>query len=139
MKTKASMILGVLSILCVVGVIYSPVGKTGLVVLGSIAAGAAVLIWVVKVWMVLAAAGVSVVALVIYALIAHRKEEKLADAMVLSMSDLKNGSSEIWGKVAPVLEERMKKYVKKHGHIQAVEDPATKALVDKKLADYDHK
>lgn len=139
MKTKASMILGGLSLLCVVGVIYSPVGKTGLVVLGSISAGAAVLIWVVKVWMVLAAAGVAVAALVIYALIAHRKEEKLADALVLSFQDIKNESSEVWAKTSPIIDERLKRYVKKNGQIQAVEDPAAKALIDKKLADYDHK
>lgn len=139
MKTKASMILGGLSLLCVVGVIYSPVGKTGLIVLGTIAAGASVLLWVVKVWMVMATAGIAAAGLVVYALIAHRKEEKLGDALVLSMSDLKAGSADVWAKVAPVLDERLKKYVKKGGEIQTAEDPALKALIDKKLADYDQK
>lgn len=139
MKTKASMILGGLSLLCVVGVIYSPVGKTGLVVLGSIAAGAAVLIWVVKVWMVLTAAAVAVACLVVYALVTYRKEEKLADAMVLSLNDVKNSSADVWAKVSPVLDERFKKYVKKGGEIKTAEDPSMKALVHKKLADYDLK
>ena len=139
MKTKASMILGGLSLLCVVGVIYSPVGKTGLIVLGTIAAGAAVLIWVIKVWMVLVAAGVAAAGLVVYALVVHRKEEKLADSLVLSLEDVKNVSSETWSKVSPFVAERLKKYVKKNGEIQAVEDPAQKALIDQKLAEYDQK
>lgn len=139
MKTKASMILGGLSLLCVVGVIYSPVGKTGLIVLGTIAAGAAVLIWVIKVWMVLVAAGVAATGLVVYALVVHRKEEKLADSLVLSLEDVKNVSSETWSKVSPFVAERLKKYVKKNGEIQAVEDPAQKALIDQKLAEYDQK
>lgn len=139
MKTKASMILGGLSLLCVVGVIYSPVGKTGLIVLGTIAAGAAVLIWVIKVWMVLVAAGVAATGLVVYALVVHRKEEKLADSLVLSMNDIKSSSADVWSKVAPVLDERLKKYVNKNGEIKAVEDPAQKALIDKKLAEYDQK
>jgi hypothetical protein len=139
MKTKASMILGGLSLLCAAGVIYSPVGKVGLVMLGTISAGAAVLIWVVKVWMVLAAAGMASLALVVYALVAYRKEEKLADAMVLSLNDIKNSSSEVWSKVSPVLDERFKKYVRKGGDIKTVEDPSMKALVHKKLAEYDQK
>jgi hypothetical protein len=139
MKTKASMILGGLSLLCVVGVIYSPVGKTGLIVLGTIAAGAAVLIWVIKVWMVLAAAGAAAAGLVVYALVAHRKEEKLADSLVLGLEDVKNGSSDLWTKVAPIIDERLKKYVSKNGEIKTAEDPAMKALIDQKLVEYDQK
>ena len=138
-KTKASMILGGLSLLCAVGVIYSPVGKTGLVVLGVLAASAAALIWVIKVWMVLIAAGVALVGLVIYALVTHRKEEKLSDSLVLSMNDIKSSSSDLWSKVSPVLDERLKKYVRKNGEIKTAEDPAMKALIDKKLAEYDQK
>lgn len=139
MKTKASMILGGLSLLCVVGVIYSPVGKTGLIVLGTIAAGAAVLIWVIKVWMVLVAAGVAATGLVVYSLVVHRKEEKLADSLVLGLQDVKTGSSDLWAKVSPLIDERLKKYVKKNGEIKTAEDPTLKALIDKKLAEYDQK
>ncbi len=117
----------------------SAVGKTGLVVLGSITGLAAVLIWVIKLWMVLTAGGVGVVALVIYALVAHRKEEKLADSLVLSLQDIKTGSSDLWSKVAPVLDERLKRYTKQNGKIVAIEDPAMKALIDHKLADFDQK
>lgn len=138
-KTKASMILGGLSLLCAIGVIYSPVGKTGLVVLGTAAASSAVLIWVIKVWMVLIAAGVIGVGLVIYALVMHRKEEKLGDALVLSMSDLKTDSSDVWAKVAPVIDERLKKYVKVNGQIKTAEDPTMKALINKKLVSFDQK
>lgn len=139
LKTKASIILGGLSLLCFVGVIYSPVGKTGLVVLGTLAAGAASLIWVIKIWMVLAASGVVVTGLVAYALIVHHKEEKLADSLVLGLQDVKAGSSDLWSKVSPLIDERLKKYVKKGGEIKTAEDPTLKALIDKKLADYDHK
>jgi hypothetical protein len=138
-KTKASMVLGGLSLLCAIGVIYSPVGKTGLVVLGTVTTGAAVHIWVVKVWMVLIAAGVVAMGLVIYALVAHRKEEKLGDALVLSMSDIKTDSSDVWAKVAPVIDERLKKYVRVNGQIKTAEDPSMKALINQKLVSFDQK
>ncbi len=137
-KTKASAILGGLALLCVVGVIYSPVGKTGLIIFGSICGLAAVAIWVIKVWMVLTVCGVGVVGLAGYALYTHRKEEKLSDALVLGFEDVKNESSDLWAKIAPKIQERLKSYKKENGKLVTKEDPSMQALIDKKLADFDH-
>jgi hypothetical protein len=140
-KTKFSMILGGLALLSLAGAVYSPLGKMELAVFAGLTGLAAVGIWWIQPFHVAIAAGVIVVGLVTWALIKYRKEEKIADAMVLTLQDLKTGSADVWeNTVKPVVQERLKKYkTGANGKITTVVDPALEKEIDKKLAAYEAK
>lgn len=141
MKIKFSMILGGLALLSIAGAVYSPAFKLQLAAFGAICGFLAYGIWLVQPWHVGVAAGVVTVGLVTWALIKYRKEEKVADALVLATQDIKDGASDVWeSRVKPAIQERLKKYKKTmDGKIVAVKDPSIEKYIDEKLSEWDAK
>ncbi len=138
-KTKASAILGGLALLCLAGVIWSPVFKRQIALFGGIVAFVAVAIWYIQLYMVLIAAGIIIVSLIGWVLYNHNKESKLSDSLVLGLQKVKDDSKETWDKISPVLDEYLKKYTKKAGQIVTTEDASLKSLIDDKLAKFNVK
>jgi len=65
------------------------------------------------------AGGYSIAAVGIWLLYKYRKDEKLSDAMTLALNDIQEKVPEVWHKIQPHLDERMKRYIKKDGKIVA--------------------
>jgi len=141
MKLKFSMILGALALISIAGAVYSPVFKMQLATFGALCGLVSYGIWMIQPWHIGLAASILVVGLVIWALIKYRKEERVADALVLATQDIKENASDIWkDKVKPVIEERLKKYKRNSdGKIVAIKDPAIEQYIDKKLSEWDAK
>lgn len=138
-KTKASAILGGLALLCLAGVIWSPVFKRQIAIFGGSVAFIAVAIWYIQLYMVLITAGIIVVSLIGWVLYNHNKESKLSNSLVLGLQKVKDDSKETWDKISPVLDEYLKKYTKKAGQIVTTEDASLKSLIDDKLAKFNAK
>ena len=141
MKLKFSMILGALALISIAGAVYSPVFKIQLATFGALCGLVSYGIWMIQPWNIGLAASILVVGLVIWALIKYRKEERVADALVLATQDIKENASDIWqDKVKPLIEERLKKYkTNSDGKIVAVKDPSIEQYIDKKLSEWDAK
>ena len=132
MKMKLSLIAGGLALACVAGVIYSPVGKTGLAIFGVVCALASVGIWYITGPVILGVVVAAVVAVGGYGLYKHHASDKTVTALTGYLHDK--------GQLADAtLQEWMTRYVKnKDGTVTAVPDPTVKAVVNDKLA-FDNK
>lgn len=127
MKMKLSMIAGGLALLCIAGIIYSPVGKGGLAVFGAVSGLASVGIWYLTGPVIL---GVVVVVAVIAAgwgLYKHHSSDKTVVALTSFLHDK--------GQLASAdLAEWTTKYVKNgNGGTIAVPDKAVLKVIDDKL------
>lgn len=140
-KTKFSVILGVLALVGLAGAIYSPVFKAQLAMFAGLCGILSYGIWLVQPWHIGVAASILAVALIAWVLYKHHKEERVADALVLATQDLKENAGEVWeSKVKPAIEERLKKYKKgNNGKLVAVQDHSIEKYIDNKLAEYDAK
>ena len=138
-KAKISMVTGAASLVCLAAAIYSPIGKQGFATMAGILGLISVGIWYLEAWMVLVAALLIAAIVVIWFLRNHQMETKVGDSLVLAMQDIKNESKELWDKVSPKIDERLKKYTKKDGKIVAVKDPKVELFIDKKLSEWDAK
>lgn len=139
-KEKLSMIAGAIALACLAGAIWSPVFKTQFATFGGVAAIAAVGILYIEGWMILTAVGIIGVGTVLYAAYKHRSEEKLSDALVLGLQDIKSTSKDTWeSTVRPFIEERLKKYIKTNKGVETIPDKSLEAQIDKKLVEWDAK
>lgn len=140
-KTKFSVILGILALLGLAGAIYSPVFKAQLAMFAGLCGVLSYGIWLVQPWHVGVTAAALGVGLICWILYKHHKEERVADALVLATQDLKENAGEVWeSKVKPAIEERLKKYKKgNNGKLVAVQDHSIEKYIDNKLAEYDAK
>lgn len=137
LKTRFSIILGVLALAGIAGAIYSPIGKRECALFGVVCGLAAIGIWWIQPWHVAVAVGVGLVALVAWMLAKHRKDERVADSLTLAMQDLKDRGGDLWAQVRPAVEDRLKIYRKRGGKMVAEKDHAIEQHIDAKLAEYD--
>ena len=66
----------------------------------------------------------------VWALLKHRREEKLSDSLVLGLNRVKEQSAETWAKVGPVIKDQMGRYVKRDGKMVVRPDPAMEAMAE---------
>lgn len=138
-KTKISLVAGIAALVCLAGAVYSPIGKQGLALIAGVCGLVSIGIWYVQPWMVLVSALAIASGVVIWFLRNHQMETKVGDSLVLAMQDIKNESKELWDKVSPKIDERLKRYTKKDGKIVTVKDPKIELFIDKKLSEWDAK
>jgi hypothetical protein len=139
-KEKLSMIAGAIALACLAGAIWSPVFKTQFATFGGVAAVASIGILYIQGWMILTFVGVIGIGLVLYAAYKHHNEEKLSDALVLGLQDIKNTSKDTWqSTVRPFIEERLKKYVSTSNGVKTVANKSLESQIDKKLIEWDAK
>ena len=136
---KLSIGAGVLAALCLAGAIWSPVFKSELGIAAAVLAGAAVTIpFVTGLW-VLIGVGVAVAALVAWAAVKYHKEERVSDALSLTVQDLRDKGGSIAAAVEHSIKDRLASYRRaKDGTLVAESNPALEAHIDAKIAAYDH-
>lgn len=134
---KLSWGAGIIAALCLAGAIWSPISKRELAIAAAVFGGAAVALPFVEPLHVLIAVGLAAAAIVAWMLVKHRKDEKLSDALSLAMQDAKDHASEAYAKIAPFVEDRLKRYTKKGGKIVTERDHALEDHMTAKLAEFD--
>lgn len=134
---KLSWGAGIIAALCLAGALFSPVFKTELGLAAATFAGAAVAIPFVEGWMLVAGIGVIATALVGWALVKYRREEKVSSALTLAVQDVKEKGGEAWDRLKPALSDRLSRYVTKNGKLVTEQDVALERHIDAKLAEYD--
>lgn len=137
LKTKMSIVLGILALAGLAGAIYSPVLKQQCGLFGGVCALAAIGLWWVQPWHVAVIVGIVLLGLAGWLIAKHRKEERVADALSLSVHDLREKGGEIAAAVEASVSDRLARYVKKDGRLVIEKDRALESHVDSKLAEYD--
>lgn len=130
-KVKFIAILGGLSILCILGAVWSPVFKEHFG-LGAIIFGAsAALVWYIQAWMIAVGAGVCLLLLIAWAAKNHYIESKTATNVYRGLKEIETNSSEVYKSVvAPVIASWQTTYDKDG---KPIPDPSTLAHVDNVL------
>ena len=129
---------GIIAALCIAGAIYSPVSKRELIIGAAVFGGAAVALPFLEMWHVMTAIGIVLAAICGRVLYKYRKEERVNEALILANQDIKDCKPDVWkNEVAPIVEDRLKKYVKKNGKLVLEKDPSIEAHIDAKLAEYE--
>lgn len=140
MIAKLSWGSGIVAALCVLGAIFSPVFKRELGISAVTFGAAAAALPFLEPWHVAAGIGLVFLIIIVWVAIKYRREEKLADALVLANQDIKEKAPEVWAATArPIVEDRLSKYKKdwKSGKISTVKDKGLEKHIDAKLAEYD--
>lgn len=131
LKTKISVILGIVALAALAATIYLPVFKTESGLFGAACAAAAVGIWWIQPWMCAAAVGVALVGLLLWMALKHNKETKAATGVYRAIQSIKDTSKEEYDKVIkPKLEQWITTYDKTG---KAVPDKAAQQLIDQRL------
>lgn len=129
---------GILAALCLAGAIWSPVSKRELAIAAAVFAGAAVSIPFVEGLHVLIVAGVSLAAIIAWALFKHRKDERVADALTLAVQDVREKGGQAAAALDTAVADRLARYRKsKDGTLVTERDPSLEAHMAAKLAEYD--
>ena len=136
MKTKLMIGCGIAAAICILGAVYSPVGKGSLGMCAAIFGGAATAIPFIEGWMILTGVLIIAAIVAIVFLYKHNTAEKTNDNLVNHIQDIKENPN-IPADVKNLLRENLSQWNSKY-----VGDKATKAdaAVDKyiksKLKDY---
>jgi len=151
MFTRISSFCGVAALLCCVMVIWGPVTtRTKFGIMGALAAFAAVGIWYITPLFVGIIFAVGVGLCILWVLYDHhetvkkkdfelKKEKELNTNLILALQNYKETYKADWDKVAPIIEEQLKKYVEKDGEITTEENQELKLMIDKRLAEFQRK
>lgn len=139
LKTKFSIVLGILALIGIGGAIYSPVFKDKLGIFGAACGLASIGIWYIQPYMVGIAVGLVLLSLGIWACLKYHKEEKLSDRLVLGLQNVKEKSEDTWNLIKGDIQESLKKYVNQGGKPVSVVDEALEKHIDQKLAEYERK
>jgi hypothetical protein len=136
---KLSWGAGIIAALCVAGAIFSPVFKQELGIAAVVFGGVAASLPFIEGWMIMAAVGAILAGIVVWVAIKYRKEEKVADALVLATQDVKESAPEVWeNQIKPAVTDRLSKYRKTAGgKLTTARDPSIEKHIDSKLAAYD--
>lgn len=138
-KTKFSLVLGILALAAVAGTVYLPVYRRESAVFAGICAAASLGIWWIEPWMIGAAFGaILLVGLIVMAL-QHYRQEKLADSLVLSNQRIKELHPELWKTtVAPIVKDQLGTYRTTETSKTFVTPNRTmEKMIDEKLRDYE--
>lgn len=151
MFTRISSFCGIAALLCCVMVIWGPVAtRTKFGIMGALAAFAAVGIWYITPLFVGIIFAVGVGLCILWVLYDHhetvkkkdselKKEKELNTNLILALQNYKETYKADWGKVSPIIEEQLKKYVEKDGEITTEENQELKLMIDKRLAEFQRK
>ena len=135
LKNKLMIACGVAALACLIGCIYSPVGKGTLGMLAAILGAAAVAIPFIQGWMILVtflAVGGVALAWFFYN---HHTATKANGNIINALQDVAEKDKDIFDKViAPKLSEWNTTYVKKAGALVSVADEKVKSYVKSVLA-----
>jgi hypothetical protein len=130
-KWKMISVVGVLSLICAAGAIWSPVWKSKFiiasVVLGIVALG----INFIQPWMLGAAAGAAILLVAIYVVYEHHKADKALTGVVGAVQSVKDGSKEVYDTyIRTALDEWLTKYDKTGNKVP---DKAAQSVIETKL------
>lgn len=139
LKTKASTALGILGLVAVAAAIYLPVFRTQCAGFGALCLLGAGAIWIIEPWMVGVAVAACVLGLIGWMALKHRREERVADALILANQDLKERDPQLWEKhLKPAVTDRLARYRKgADGKFVTERDPSLERHIDAKLAEFD--
>lgn len=133
-KTKISTICGIISLLCLVGAIYSPVFKSKFGLLSGILALCSIGIWFVEPWMVAVGFALVFVAALAFFAREHYIADTANDNMINAIQDHKESDD------ASSLKEHLKswntKYVKQGDSYREVSDKTIEQYINDKLKEY---
>jgi hypothetical protein len=146
-KMKLSMAAGALSAIAIIVALFLPLFRPTSITAAIIFGVAAVGVWYLTAEVVLVIVIVGLLGLAGYIIWNKRKadkslveEEKLSDALVLAMEDVKAKSPKTWdATLKPIVKDRLSKYVTKDGKVSTEPDVALEAKVNKKLMKYEAK
>ena len=125
---------GIAAALCVVGVIYSPVGKQGLVIMAAVFGGSAAAIPFIQPWMVFTAIGIGAAMVTGYILYRHNLSEKANTNLVNAIEDGKQNPDTKIGDVLNHISEWNTTYVKdKLGNVTTKVDASVEKYIQEKL------
>ncbi len=125
---------GIAAAACVVGVIYSPVGKQGLVIMAAIFGGSAAAIPFIQPWMVFTAIGIGTAMVTGYILYRHSLSEKTNTNLVSALEESKKNPDATVADVMNNIREWNTVYVKdKLGNVVTKTDTAVEKYIESKL------
>jgi ABC-type multidrug transport system fused ATPase/permease subunit len=113
MKTKLMIGCGIAAALCVLGTLYSPVGKGSLAIVASVFGGAAAAIPFIEGWMILVAAVLIASIITAMFLYKHHVADKTADNLVNHIQDMKENPN-ISDDVKKMLKESLTQWNSKY-------------------------
>ncbi len=139
LKTKFSVILGIVALAAIAAAIYSPVLKQECGIFAAVCGLSSIGIWFLQPWHVAVAAGVGILGAGGWVMAKYRKEERVGDALALANQDVKEKDPQLWeSTLKPAIEDRLARYRKnKAGKLVTERDPALERHIDEKLAAFD--
>lgn len=136
MKTKLMIGCGIAAALCIVGAVYSPVGKGSLAICAAVFGGAAAAIPYIEGWMILVAVLVIAAIITIVFLYKHHIADKTADNLINHIQDIKE-NPEIPDEVKNIIKQSLTEWNGKYvGDKIAQADTAVEKYIKSKLKDY---
>lgn len=127
MKLKIMSVLGILSLACVAGAIWSPVFKSKFAIASAVFAGAAMGVMFVQPWQLAVAAGVVMVGIAAKMVAEHNAVDKTATNAIQYIQSTKPTDT-------TTLKDYMGKYVAaESGSVRIVTDPAVEKVIQEKL------
>jgi hypothetical protein len=136
MQTKLMIGCGIMAALCVLGTIYSPVGKSSLAIAAATFGGAAVAIPHIQGWMILAAALVICVIVTIIFLYKHHVADTTNENLINHIQDIKENPS-IPDEVKTIIKGSLSQWNSKYvGDKLSQADNKVEDYIKSKLKDY---
>lgn len=138
LKTKMSIVLGILALVGIAAAIYNPFLKQQCGLFGAVCGLVSIGIWWVQPWHVAIAAGAAIIGVLGWVLIKHGKEERVADALSLAFEDIKEKGGSLAAAAETVVKDRLSRYRRVGGKLVTEPNTALEQHIDQKLASYDH-
>lgn len=131
-KLKVMAVLGLISLLCAAGAIWSPVFKSKFAMVAVVAGAAAALVMYVQPWMILTGAAVAVLGITAKIVLEHKTAHTTATNLVNYIEDQKVSNPSAYNKEK--LKDYNGKYVKNaDGTIRVVSDPSVERFIEQTL------
>lgn len=136
MKTKLMIGCGIAAALCIVGAVYSPVGKGSLAICAAVFGGAAAAIPYIEGWMILIAVLIIGAIVTIVFLYKHHIADKTADNLINHIQDIKE-DPDIPDDVKNIMKRSLTEWNGKYvGDKISQADTAVENYIKNKLKDY---
>ena len=136
MKTKLMIGCGIAAALCVIGAVYSPIGKGSLAMCAAVFGGAAAAIPFIEGWMILIAVLVIAAIITIVFLYKHHIADKTTDNLINHIQDIKENPN-IPDDVKKLLKDNLSQWNSKYvGDKITQADTAVENYIKTKLKDY---
>lgn len=136
MKTKLMIGCGIAAALCVIGAVYSPIGKGSLAMCAAVFGGAAAAIPFIEGWMILVAVLAIAAIITIVFLYKHNIADKTTDNLINHIQDIKENPN-IPDDVKKLLKDNLTQWNSKYvGDKTTQADDAVEKYIKSKLKDY---